>query len=159
AELDTIVRFRCRSGIERILADELGERASIAGPTAIDLRVRGPLSSLFRARTALRFGFPLRVPDSGSVEHRVAAAISDPATAALLPSLTRGTGRCRIEWASAGHKRSATFKVANDVAARAPTLRNDPTQSLWEIVVEEDRQRLTVEAWPKALPDTRFDYR
>jgi 23S rRNA G2445 N2-methylase RlmL len=159
AFVDTIVRFRCRSGIERILGDELGDRAVIAGPTAVDLRVRGALASVFRVRTALRFAFPLLVPEKGTTEERVVAALSNPETVRLLSSVTKGPVRYRIEWASAGHKRSATFKVAAEVAKRAPQMINDPTQSAWEIVVEETPHRLAVEAWPKSLPDPRFDYR
>ncbi|MGZ3452652.1 MAG: HEAT repeat domain-containing protein [Polyangiales bacterium] len=159
ASIDTLVRFRCRSGIERILGDELGDRAVIAGPTAVDVRIRGALASAFRVRTALRFGFPLPVPEKGTTEERVAAAIAHPHTVKLLSSVTKGPIRYRIEWASAGHRRSATFKVAAEVSKRAPEMHNDPTKSAWEIVVEETPHRLWVEAWPKGLADPRFAYR
>lgn len=159
AAIDTIVRFRCRSGIERILGEELGDRAVIAAPTAVDLRLKGPLASAFRVRTALRFAFPLIVPENGTTEERVVAALSSDATVRLLSSVTKGPIRYRLEWASAGHRRSATFKVAAAVSKRAPQMVNDPTQSAWEIVVEETPHRLSVEAWPKSLHDPRFEYR
>lgn len=175
-ERATRVRFHVRRGLEAVLEEELppGWDPRIVAPTLVDVSAHGSLEDLFAARTALRFGFPCAVPTEGSIEERVAAAISAPAVVERLRRLTRGSITWRLEWASAGHRRAATFRVAKLVAARAPELRNDPTGSLWEVVVSMRPPRsaigaarppegrpptLDVEIWPKGLADPRFAYR
>lgn len=160
ARVDADVWFHCRSGIERILEEELGEGSRVVGPGIVGRRMRGPLGGLFSARTALRFGFPLRVPErADSLEARVIGAVTSDESVALLRSLTHGAIRYRIEWASAGHRRAATYRVASAISEKRPELRNDPTQSLWELVVSDRDGITTVEAWPKALLDPRFPFR
>jgi hypothetical protein len=77
---------------------------------------------------------------------------------ALLGRLTVGPVRWRLEWADAGHRRSLTYRIAAEVAARAPELVNDPTDSLWELVVRE-QPRLGLSLRPRGLEDPRFAWR
>jgi len=153
------VLAHCRHGLSALLADEL----AALGARAVDdetvaLTLRAPLSSLWTARTMLRFGFPLRARGAGA-EAAVVDALASDAAWAILSRLTRGTVRYRLEWADAGHRRALTFRVAAAVAARRPQLVNDPTATLWEVVVREAGARTTVELWPRGLPDPRFAYR
>lgn len=148
------VRFRCRRGLEELLADELEDLSPcVVAPGAIEIEAALSLASLFRARTALRFGFPVPLPPGGALETRVAEALGS--LFPLLVRLTDGPITYRLEWAGAGHQRAATFRVAREVSRVHPELQNDPTASLWEVVVGKD----DLEVWPKGLPDPRFAYR
>ena len=149
----------CRHGLSQLLCDELAQHAArVVDDETVSLTLRAPLSSLWSARTMLRFGFPL--PARGAdLEHAVVDALASDAAWALLSRFTRGTIRYRLEWADAGHRRALTFRVAAAVAARRPQLVNDPTATLWEVVVREHGKRATVELWPRGLPDPRFAYR
>jgi 23S rRNA G2445 N2-methylase RlmL len=148
----------CRWGLSKLLADELSRHgAKVVDDETVKLTLRAPLSSLWQARTMLRFGFPLPAR-GGDVERAVVDALASDAAWAIVSRFTRGTIRYRLEWADAGHRRALTFRVAAAVAARRPGLVNDPTATLWEVVVRE-RDRLTVELWPRGLDDPRFAYR
>ncbi|HEX8952417.1 MAG TPA: HEAT repeat domain-containing protein, partial [Polyangia bacterium] len=149
----------CRHGLARLVADELAQHgARVVDNETVALTLRAPLSSLWAARTMLRFGFPLRARGA-DVEHAVVDALASDAAWAILSRFTRGTVRYRLEWADAGHRRALTFRVAAAVAARRPQLVNDPTATLWEVVVREAGARASVELWPRGLPDPRFAYR
>jgi 23S rRNA G2445 N2-methylase RlmL len=151
------VRFRCRRGLETILVEELSDLgARGTAPGVVEIRAQLPLTALFRARTALSFSFPLHGP-TGDIEARIAGAIAGAVP--LLRRFTRGPITYRIEWVGRGHRRAATYRVARLVAERAPELRNDPTASLWEMVIEENGGDVSVEARPKAIDDPRFTYR
>jgi hypothetical protein len=149
----------CRHGLAQLLAEELAQHAArFLDDETVSLTLRAPLSSLWTARTMLRFGFAL--PTRGDdLEKAVVDALTSDAAWAIFSRFTRGTPRYRLEWADAGHRRALTFRVAAAVAARRPQLVNDPTETLWEVVVREERARPTVELWPRGLPDPRFAYR
>jgi 23S rRNA G2445 N2-methylase RlmL len=149
----------CRHGLATLLADELSAHgARVVDDETVSLTLAAPLASLWTARTMLRFGFPL--PARGAdVEHAVVDALASDAAWAILSRFTRGTIRYRLEWADAGHRRALTFRVAAAVAARRAQLVNDPTATLWEVVVREHGARATVELWPRGLADPRFAYR
>jgi len=151
------VRFRCRRGLESLLVDELFELgARGTAPGVVEARAQLPIASLFRPRTALSFGFPLAA-GKGELEARVAGAIVTGLP--LLRRFTKGPITYRLEWVAKGHRRASTFRVARQVAERAPELINDPTASLWEIVIEERDAELYIDARPKAVEDPRFTYR
>jgi 23S rRNA G2445 N2-methylase RlmL len=149
----------CRHGLATLLAEELAQHAArVVDDETVSLTLRAPLSSLWSARTMLRVGFPL--PARGAdVESAVVGALASDAAWAILSRFTRGTVRYRLEWADAGHRRALTFRVAAAVAARRPQLVNDPTATLWEVVIREHGKRVTVELWPRGLADPRFAYR
>jgi 23S rRNA G2445 N2-methylase RlmL len=152
-----LVHAHCRHGLAALLADELAPLgARIVDDETVALTLRAPLSSLWSARTMLRFGFPLRAPH-GDLERAVIAALTSDEAWAIVSRFSRGAIRYRVEWADAGHRRALTFRVAAAVAARRPQLLNDPTATLWEAVVRE--RPLGVELWPRALDDPRFTYR
>jgi 23S rRNA G2445 N2-methylase RlmL len=155
-----VVWLRCRFGIEALLAEELGAgaRPRVLEPGRVEARARGSLADLFRARLALRFSFPLPVDARRPLDEAVIGALTSDDAHDLMRALTDGTPRYRLEWASGGHRRGLTFRVAQAVAARRADLVNDPTSSAWEAVVTEG-ERTTVELWPRGLDDPRFTYR
>jgi 23S rRNA G2445 N2-methylase RlmL len=125
------------------------------------------MESLWAARAALRFGFPLPAAGAGRPElaaleppgRALVAAITSAEAERVFRAFTRGPVRYRIEWSGAGHRRGLTFRAAEAARRLRPALRNDPTGSLWEVEVREEAGRFTVELWPRGLPDPRFAYR
>lgn len=170
-----------RAGLEGMLAEELAGIAAVTdvravAPGRVRGRLAGPLSALFAARTMLGVRFPLPaewVTDTSSLEQAVAHAVTSDAARMVLSTWTVGPVRYRIAWAGGGHRRAVTWNVARAVGQRAPELVNDPTASLWELVIEtrggasaaRDRpppaRDRTVEASlaPRALDDPRFAWR
>jgi predicted RNA methylase len=111
----------------------------------------------------LGFGFPIAslppVREQAELATTVSAAITTERTLRLLRALTHGTLRYRIEWASAGRRRSLTYRVADRVFRSHPELVNEPRAAAWQIVVDEKPRRLTIEIRPGRLDDPRFTYR
>jgi predicted RNA methylase len=102
----------------------------------------------------LSFGFPIRggpVRPGESFEDAVARTADGAEARRVLGTWTRGTVRYRLAWSGGGHRRALAFGVAAAIARRAqarpaggasdadgvPGIEwmNDPTASLWEIVV------------------------
>ena len=161
----TRVVFHCRAGLEDVLASEIDEsmHPRVVRTAAVEAELTGPLERLFQPRIALRFGFPLESVPLGrgadAVVEAVAAAITGDSALAIFRAYTKGPIRYRIEWASAGHRRAATFRCAQEIERRRPELRNDPTGSPWEAIVVERRGAVFVELWPRGLDDPRFSFR
>jgi 23S rRNA G2445 N2-methylase RlmL len=150
------VVLRCRSGLESLLADELGARglAGARRERAGELRLAwsGPLAPLLEIRLALSVALEVpRVP-AATAEDSVVATLLGPCLP-LLESWTRGQPRFRASWADAGHQRRATWNIA--VRLRGTALVNDPHRAPWEVQIERERLLLV----PRGAPDTRFDYR
>src|SRR5262249_41406871 len=95
------VRALCRAGLEPFLADELGGR--VLGPGAVAATLAGPLPTMFRARTLLRFGFP--------VAGAAADALASADAYALLRRFTRGAIRYRLAFPR-GHRRAEVLRIA-----------------------------------------------
>ena len=150
----------CRHGLGPVVAEEWAAfgPVTVEGPERVGAVLGGPLESLWVSRCMLQFAFPLfRGPaEPGDA---VIAALSQPKVRALLSALTVGPVRYRIEWADAGHRRGLTFRVAGELGRLAPELQNDPTSSLWEVVVTEHDGECNVEVWPRGLADPRFAWR
>jgi predicted RNA methylase len=151
------VLFHCRDGLAEILRDEIG-RAKILDEETVSFVGQKSLGDLQKIRTALYFGFPLPTGGAREPGEALMNAITSPAATAILRAFTRGPLRYRIEWASGGHRRGLTFRTAQAIAKKNPALLNDPTDSLWEVIVDESRG-IRVELWPRGLADERFAYR
>jgi 23S rRNA G2445 N2-methylase RlmL len=154
------VRLHCRSGLSELVAEELDRelRPRVVDATQVEASLVGPLERLWQSRIALRFGFPLPTGGARDPGDAVVQALISDEAARIFAAFTRGPVRYRIEWSEAGHRRGLTYRVAQAVSARRPELMNDPTESLWELIVRE-AGGLTVELWPRGLPDPRFAYR
>lgn len=164
----TPVTLRCRRGLENLLVAELpkdlkGKITDGPGGLRVDATLEGPMESLFEARTMLSFGFPLPELDAGDEDicGPVADAITQPDVISFLHHFTEGPVRYRIELAGGGKRRSTVWKIATEVAQRCRAeerMINDPTDSLWEVVLHEGDGKLRIELCPK-LSDPRFTYR
>jgi len=165
APVDAVIL--ARAGLEGLLAEELAGIAAVSdvravGSGRVRTRLAGTLGALFAARTMLGVRFPLPaewVSDTTSLEAAVARAITSDPARAVLSTWTDGPVRYRIAWAGGGHRRAVTWNVARAVAARAPELVNDPTASLWELVIETRGRSVEASLAPRALDDPRFTWR
>jgi 23S rRNA G2445 N2-methylase RlmL len=154
------VRLHCRWGLAQLVTGELDAElgARVVDDETVSARLTGPLERLWQSRIALRFGFPLPTGGARDPGDAVVRALTSDEALAIVRAFTRGPVRYRIEWSEAGHRRGLTFRVAREVAAKRPELLNDPTASLWEVVVREVGG-VSVELWPRGLDDPRFAYR
>ncbi|HEY8090932.1 MAG TPA: HEAT repeat domain-containing protein [Polyangiaceae bacterium] len=156
-----------RPGLEDVLAEELGGVAVVkevrdGGPGRVRATLTGPIAGLFGARTMLGVRFPLPTEwarDGEGVEETVARALTCDAARGVVASFTEGAARYRIAWADGAHKRALTWAVVAGVAKRWPELVNDPTESVWEALVEQNRRFVDVSLVPRALDDPRFAWR
>ncbi|MDX2092216.1 MAG: methyltransferase [Kofleriaceae bacterium] len=170
-----MVRLRCRPGLAELLHAELrvlglasaGRRSTprlLADDDApsrhdyVDVLLDGPWQVLFASR--LWASASMRVPLVGMPRGDLAGAIVATLTTGVVPVLftrwTRGPIRWRLGMRE-GTRRSLIWRVAKDVAAKAPQLINDPTQTTWDIVVDEREGIL--EIMPRRIVDPRFAYR
>jgi predicted RNA methylase len=160
------IRFHARSGLEQVVAAELGDtwRPRVAGPGLVDARLEGPLGKATAIRTALHVGFPLDpVPVSGEeLAEAIVRAITAPRALAILRAYTRTDGapiRFRLAWTRGGHRRALAWRCAELVAKATNEVVNDPTESTWEVVVDDHPDRVSIELVPRGFVDDRFTYR
>lgn len=162
------VALRCRAGIESILVEECPPswRARALRPGWVSARLTGPLSSLFAARTALGFGFPLAPLRPAQGENSVDAAVrglTAPEAAAIVSAFTVGVARYRIEW-TGGRHRASTLRLAERLSSLRPEWVNDArlgegeARRSWVFVVAEQGGEVGVELRP-CLDDPRFSWR
>jgi predicted RNA methylase len=161
------VRFHTRTGLEKIVCDELGDawRTRIAGPGLVDARLTGPLARATAIRTAQDFGFPLdpiQRPDGEEAAEAIVRAITAPRALAIFRAFTaqgQGPIRFRLAWTHGGHRRALAWRCAELVAAATTELVNDPTESTWEVIVDDHPDRVSIELVPRGFVDARFAYR
>jgi predicted RNA methylase len=174
------VVLRCREGLGRFVIDELSPdlrarmvQRPLGGPR-IEATLTGPLARLLEARTMLWFAFPLpevKLRRDEDPAPAIAAALTSDAAIRIFRTWTvlseAGAAgdppvRYRLAWAAGGKRRARTWRAASEVAARAKTagidLVNDPTASLWDVIVYEAVGALRIEISPR-LADPRFAYR
>lgn len=163
------IAVRCRAGLERFVLDELGAAQPSPhrdgpGGARVELTLTEPLAWLFRSRTMLSFAFPLReLPvrapgDPDALAAAVVTAITSTEARDIFAGYTRGPVRYRMAWAGGGKRRALIFRIAAAVRERRPELVNDPTQSLWDVVIYEAPGKVRVELGPR-VEDPRFAYR
>lgn len=157
------VELRCRPGLEALCAEELGELvdARVVGAGRVAATLRGPLSTLFRSRTAAEFSLVL--PEVPVVDGDVVAAVRDsltsPLAVATLEALSLHGVRYRLEWEDGGNRRAITWRCVSAVAERCPALVNDPRESPWEVRVRELPGAVQLLLTPRMIDDPRFRYR
>lgn len=163
------VTFRCRQGLEPLLASEIeevlggqsGPRVPSGDRGRVDLTLRGAPAQLFAVRTFVSFGFPLpemRHGGPSNLAADVVTLLASDAAKRILRTFTEGPIRFRLAWASGGKRRKTIWDVASEIQRRAPELVNDPTDSRWEVVVRETADKLRLELVPR-FEDPRFAYR
>lgn len=159
---DQRIIFHCKPGFEHIVAEEAEKVFSgkVKGPGEVHGYLRGPLRTAIALRTPTYFSLPLPLRQRGgeSVETTVAQLLTSKEAVEIFETFSDGPIRYRIEWIGAGHKRASTFRIAELVAKRAPSLINDTRDTPWTAEIEADVRGVQISLWPKALVDTRFDY-
>jgi 23S rRNA G2445 N2-methylase RlmL len=122
--------------------------------------LREPLSTFGQVRTALWAGIPLpSVPASKDLAGDIVKILTEKGARDILRAFTEGAIRYRLAVEGGGHQRALVHRVATEVAAIAPELSNDPTQSIWEVRVVPRDGQVNVTLYPKGLVDERFSYR
>jgi len=159
------IRFHVRAGIEQLLCDELGStwRPRIGAPSVVDARLDGPLSRATAVRTALHVSFPVDpVAVRGDLAETIVRALCTPFALARFRAFTTPSPdpiRFRLAWAHGGHRRALAWRCAELVANATRELINDPTQSTWEVRVDDSDGHVRLELVPRAFADARFAYR
>jgi len=97
-----------------------------------------------------------RVEDPEALATAIVRVMTHADTRALLRTWTTGAIRWRLGFAH-GHKRAIVWRVARDVSAAAPELINDPSESTWDVRVDDVAG--TLELVPKRVVDPRFAWR
>ncbi len=159
------LELMCRRGLQKILLLEVPPEweGKVEGPGFVSATLRGPLASLRRFRVAERV--MLRLPDMPVAPGDDLADVvlrGLEAAEPLLEELTEGPIRFRVSWSGGAHRRALTWKLAERALAlrsRGSRLVNDPTESLWELMVSERRSLVRFSLSPRGLPDPRFRYR
>jgi len=151
AAIPFAVRLHCKTGLGPVLAEEVGVRPG--GDAWVETRV-ATWDALQRWRLWSSAG--IRVPMTGPTPHPMPQSIVETILGVrdLLRAMTAGPIRWRLGFPS-GHRRAVVWQVARDVAARAPELINDPTQTTWDILVDEGALELV----PRRADDARFSWR
>jgi 23S rRNA G2445 N2-methylase RlmL len=161
------VALVARRGLEDVVAEEASTVRAlagvrVAGPGYVRAQLTGAMQALFAVRTMLGLRLPLAtewVRDGEREEEAVARAVASDAARTAFATWTAGPVRYRIAWEGGAHRRAATWAVAAAVAKRAPELINDPTGSLWEVLVQTKRRFVDVSLVPRGLDDPRFAWR
>jgi predicted RNA methylase len=167
AEEPTQVALYARAGLEDVLLGELSPdlRPRIVrdppGGARVVVTLKGAPMDLYRAaRTFHALTFPLDPVrfSGGDPTEAIVASLVSPKARAILARFTDGPLRFRLDFRGGGKRRAAVWRVASEVAARAPELVNDPTESPWQAEVHEGLGVVRVELRP-AIDDPRFAYR
>jgi SAM-dependent methyltransferase len=137
------VRLHCKAGLGPLLAEEVGVRG--ASDAWVETRV-ATWQDVYRYRLWSSAG--IRVPMRGSIVDTI-LSVRD-----LLRAMTTGPIRWRLGFPT-GHRRAMVWQIARDVAARAPELINDPTETTWDVLVDEGALELV----PRRADDPRFAWR
>ncbi|NUO51165.1 MAG: hypothetical protein HOV80_20090 [Polyangiaceae bacterium] len=164
AELDRPRRvvFRCRRGLEPLLAREIEEGIGLATeterPGAVVAVSRGPLRIFSKSRIALDIAFEVRGPAS-AVDPAAAAAelLASSEARSILAALTRGPVRYRLAWDDGGKRRGLTAAITRRVADLTDgAIADDPRAASWDVLVAADAS--SIELAPRWV-DERFAYR
>lgn len=174
------VTLRCRAGFGPLLVEELtalGMKPTAIGDAAARVMLAAPWSALFASRlwAAAAIELPAvpsietklrkrdgirersdRVANPEALAQSIIETVLAPATRALLTAWTRGPIRWRLGF-TRGHKRAIVWNVATAVTTAAPELINDPQQTTWEFLVDD--QTGSIELAPKRFDDPRWAWR
>jgi precorrin-6B methylase 2 len=156
-----------RRGLEELLKGELSRISGVSnpepdGPGRVHVRLAGPLNALFTARTMVAFQLPLPpepVREGQPVADAIALAMTGETARAVLDAFTLGAVRYRIAWAGGGHRRADTWGTAAAIGRRIPEWVNDPTATLWELLIATRPGFVDVSIVPRGLDDPRFAWR
>jgi 23S rRNA G2445 N2-methylase RlmL len=164
------VRLGCRQGLGTLLVKEL--QTLRVNPlhrwdAGVDVELTTPWSTLFASRlwasAAIRFplvGLEASYDTDAARASGLTAAIVRVMTSSDVLGLLRAWTRGAIRWRlgmERGHQRAVIWRVAREVTELAPDLINDPTQTTWDVTVDD--QARTLELTARRAADPRFAYR
>ena len=155
--------WRCRDGLEEVLATELSAFATrVVTATRVPGTLSVPLARALEPRLAMSVAFPL--PEERIVDGDVASAIVDALlskdAAKVFDAFSKeGTVTVRLSFLGAGHKRRLAWEVASRLASEGTRIKNDPTDATWSCDVRIFRDTVKMELSPRSVEDTRFAYR
>ena len=153
------VVLRCRGGLASLLADELLHLGFAPKPHRDDevaISLAKPWGTLQDSRLWVSAAIRYALPGGTDLVERITSVITSPAIRGLLSAWTRGPIRWRLGFAN-GRKRAVVWQVAKAVTARAPDLINDPTQTTWDFLVDDEAG--TLDVVPRRAADPRFAWR
>lgn len=161
------IRFHVRSGLEEVLRGELAERlgaSKFVAPGVVEAELSAKLADALSVRIATHVGFALQpVERTGDLAADVARALGSSDALDLFRTFTKtfedAPVRFRVDFVHGGHRRAVVWRIAELVHEKLPELLNDPTDSTWEVVVDEAGDKVRVELVPRAYVDERFAYR
>jgi 23S rRNA G2445 N2-methylase RlmL len=161
------VQLLSRRGLESVLADELSRLDTVTevqmdGPGRVRARLLGPLDTLMSARTMLELRFVLpsvEIREGESATEAIALLATSDLAQTVLGTWSGAGVRYRIQWQDGGHKRAATWAVAQAIGRRQSSWINDPTASSWEFVIDLSPRSVQVAIVPRGLADPRFTWR
>ncbi len=158
-----VVRLRCRAGLASMLRDELAAlrwKPIARRDDAVDVTLDGPFGALHASRlwttASIRIELSAARGEKDDIGERITRTMLSSPVRALLSAWTRGPIRWRLGFPE-GHKRSIVWRVAKAVTSQAPELINDPTQTTWDVLVDDDARHLDIV--PRRAPDPRFAWR
>lgn len=157
--------WRCRDGLEELLATELAEfstRKLSPGRVPGTLESPRTLAEALEARLALSVAFPLPerpIGRDGLAAEIVAALLSQEASDVFDTFTPKGTITVRLSMSDAGHQRALVWEVAERLAKESSRLANDPTDATWTCDVRAFKESVKVELSPRSVQDARFSYR
>lgn len=157
--------WRCRDGLEELLATELSDFATRkVSPGRVPGTLESPLTLALALapRLALSVAFPLpelRIGKAGLAAAIVASIVSDEALAVFDTFTPKGTITVRLSFAGAGHQRSLAWEVAERLSKEGTRIANDPTDATWSCDVRAFAESVKVELSPRSVQDARFSYR
>lgn len=165
------IHLRCRSGLERIVEDELYEQSQIGAKLRLVDSSQGvvtvapvrafKLADIYALRcfstASIVLGSVCPTDEDADVE-AVAEVIASPLTQRILEAFTEGPIRYRLEFVSKGHQRSVVRRLANRVYELCPRLLNDSRDAPWQVDIFH-AAGISVELTPRLRPDPRFAYR
>ncbi len=164
------IRLRCRSGLERILEDELHEQSEQSPKFRLISSTRGQLTIAPLDRFSLADIYRLRcfgsasvvlgsVRENGEEVESLAGLMASSQTLRVLDAFTEGPIRYRLEFASKGHQRGVVRRLANRVYELCPRLLNDSRDAPWQVDIFHESGGISAELRPRLRPDPRFAYR
>ncbi len=166
------IHLSCRSGLEKILRDEVKEYIAKGGKlrmiemrnglVAIAPSTPFSLADIYKLRCFTGCGFLLGTVRRSNVNESIdtlAAMITSPLSRSILDAFTEGSIRYRLNFVSKGHQRGAVRLLVNRAYAMCPDILNDTRSAPWSVDIQQARGTISVELRPKLTPDPRFLYR
>lgn len=158
------IRFHARRGLEPVVSEELGSawKEQVLSAGVVDTWLDRSLAEAVNVRTATHVGFPVaEAKITTDLAATIAEALLSSEAEAIFRTFTKTTGAIRFRLAFLDGKRrtNVAWRCAEIVREKTSFLVNDPTESTWEVVIEESRDRVAIELVPRGFDDVRFAYR